>query len=146
MAAYGKATKKDLWGEALSACRKCLDLDRRFADRLDRQAAEPGLDPLDPALWENFIEARRGLFDFAAMNLRLLAQGRQSPAESLTRDQLLASLGEMAELEEKLAERLAKGLGDLKGTIDDLAKGQAILAGYASLDSKPRAVRLDSRA
>ncbi|MDR2422714.1 MAG: hypothetical protein LBE01_04980 [Deltaproteobacteria bacterium] len=138
--------KKDLWAETLDACQKCLDLDRRFAAQLERQIAGAELDPLDPALWENFIEARRDLFDFTAMNLKLLAQGRSSPAESLIRERLLDSLSEMAAIEEQLADFLAKGLGDLKEAIDDLANGQALFAGYAALDAKPCAIRLDSQA
>jgi hypothetical protein len=143
--------KKDLWSETLIACQKCLEIDRHFASRLEDQIKDPKRDPLDPALWENFIEARRDLFDFTAVNLNLLAKrdkanaGGASP-DGQIRESLLKSLGEMAALEEKLTAYLSENLGILKETIDNLAKGQAIFSGYASLDSKPPATRLDSRA
>ncbi|MDR1086035.1 MAG: hypothetical protein LBP22_14550 [Deltaproteobacteria bacterium] len=149
-----------LWSETLAACQECLDLDRRFAAELERQIAGPDLDPLEPALWESFVEARRDLFDFTAVNLTLLAKTGPKSAEgnnvdegeskegsfSQVRGELLKSLAEMVALEEKLTAYLSENLGILKETIDDLSKSQAIFAGYASLDTKPSAIKLDSLA
>ncbi|MDR0549391.1 MAG: hypothetical protein LBI10_08320 [Deltaproteobacteria bacterium] len=148
------APKKNLLAETLDACRERLEMDRGFVAKLERQIAEPNLDPLDPALWENFIAARRDLFDFTALNLNLLVKKKASGKDlSLLDDQerqihedLLTSLSEIAALEEKLTTYLEKNLGVLKETIDKMAKGQAIFAGYAVLDAKPPAIHLDSRA
>ncbi|MDR1394986.1 MAG: hypothetical protein LBK52_02280 [Deltaproteobacteria bacterium] len=142
--------KGELWSETLAACRQCLEMDRCFAAELDRQIAEPEKDPLEPALWEHFIEARRNLFDYTAMNLKLLAKKPNAPeagsSESLLRKDLLTSLTEMLALEEKLTSYLSENLDRLKETIVDLSKSQAIFSGYAGLDTKPSAIALDSLA
>jgi hypothetical protein len=146
--------KKSLWSETLVSCRECLEIDRQFAAQLERKIAKPDLDPLEPSIWEHFIEARKDLFDYTVMNLGLLAQNQYSKEEeknlsqeeSQIREDLLTSLDEMRALEEKLTTYLSKNLGVIKETIDNLAKSQALFSGYANLDVKPPATRLNSLA
>ncbi|MDR2141881.1 MAG: hypothetical protein LBR11_08860 [Deltaproteobacteria bacterium] len=144
------ADPKGLWPKTLAVCQQCLELDRQFAARLASQIADPEQDPLEPTLWEHFIDARRDLFDFTTMSLKVLTQSQEVPPqdslEGQIREELLTSLSEMADLEEKLTAYLTKGLTSLKETIDNLAKSQAIFSGYASLDTKPPANHLDSLA
>jgi hypothetical protein len=132
-----------------------LAIDRRFVQELDqRLQKDPAPDPLDPALWENFIAVRRDIFDYTALNLRVLAKDQKDPErldalsleESQIKEELLTSLTEMAALEEKLTSYLADNLTLLKETIDDLAKGQTLFSGYASLETQPNPTRLDSLA
>jgi hypothetical protein len=141
---------KGLWSETLAACQECLKVNRQFFSDLERHISEPDQDPMEPVLWEHFIEARKDLFDFTTVNLNILAKNlsknRDSEAESQIREDLLTSLEEVVALEEKLTAYLSENLGLLKETINDLSKSQALFAGYASMDTKPSAIVLDSRA
>jgi hypothetical protein len=125
------ASEKAFWEKTLDVSRECLDLDRRFLGTLKRKSAA-GADPLDPALWENFIEARRSLVDFTTQNLNLMARDRQSHARNKdVKDRLETTLGEVMRLEEKLAGFLSRNLSVLKETIDDLSRNQAVFTSYA---------------
>ncbi|MDR2405430.1 MAG: hypothetical protein LBE27_03565 [Deltaproteobacteria bacterium] len=132
--------------KTLELSKDCLDLDRHFLGDLEKKAAS-GDDPLDPSLWENFIEARRNLVDFTTSNLNMLAQDRESQNRHKdVMSRLESTLGEVVKLEEKLTRFLSENLGVLKETIDGISKNQAIFSAYGRGNGKPRPEALETRA
>jgi hypothetical protein len=125
---------------------ECLSLDKRFIGTLEKKKTL-GADPLDPCLWENFIEARRSLVDYTTQNLNILAGDKKSASRnSDIKDRLETALGEVMQLEEKLASFLSENLAALKDTIDGISKNQAIFTQYAKNNYKPQAEAFESRA
>ncbi|MDR2351692.1 MAG: hypothetical protein LBF22_00785, partial [Deltaproteobacteria bacterium] len=118
-------SEKAFFLKTLELSKECLDLDRNFLGTLEKKSAQGG-DPLDPLLWENFIEARRNLVDFTTGNLVLLAKDRESHIRNKdVMDRLETTLGEVMQLEEKLTKFLSENLNALKDTIDGISKNQA---------------------
>jgi predicted nuclease with TOPRIM domain len=130
--------EKAFWLKTLEVSEQCLDLDRRFLGTLERKTAQ-GHDPLDPALWENFIEARRNLVEYTTENLNLLARDRKAIGRNRDiKDRLETTLGEVMQLEEKLTTFLSENLSVLKETIEDISRNQMIFTAYARHTHKPR--------
>jgi hypothetical protein len=140
------ASEKAFWNKTLEVSEDCLELDRRFLGTLEKKT-ESGGDPLDPLLWENFIEARRNLVEFTTENLNLLAQDKQSQARNKdVMNRLETTLGEVMQLEEKLTSFLSENLAALKDTIDGITKNQAIFSAYGRNSHKPRPEALETTA
>ena len=140
------SAEKAFWHKTLELSRECLDLDRSFLGALEKKSLSGG-DPLDPGLWENFIEARRSLVDYTTENLNLLA--RDKDAQSRNKDamaRLETTLGEVMQLEEKLSKFLSENLNVLKETIDGITKNQAIFSAYSRGAPKPRPEALETMA
>ncbi|MDR1081924.1 MAG: hypothetical protein LBQ79_13435 [Deltaproteobacteria bacterium] len=145
--AAGADPERAFWERTLAVSRECLELDRSFMGTLGRRSAA-GDDPLDPGLWENYVEARRSLVEFTTRSLSLMARDRDSQARMREqKERLETALGEIVRLEEKLAGFLSRNLSVLKETIDDLSRNQAVFTSYArSGSAKPRAEALEARA
>ena len=138
--------EKAFWMKTLELSRECLDLDSRFLGDLEKKTAAGG-DPLDPSLWENFIEARRSLVDYTTENLNLLAQDKSSQARNKdVMNRLETTLGEVMQLEEKLARFLSDNLSVLKETIEGITRNQAIFSAYGRNNPKPAAEAFETRA
>ncbi|MDR2338803.1 MAG: hypothetical protein LBF40_01495 [Deltaproteobacteria bacterium] len=143
------ACEKAFWVKTLELSEECLDLDRRFLAELNGLGRKDkgGKDPLDPTLWENFIEARKSLVEYTTGNLNLLAQDKSSQGRN--KDMLArleTTLGEVMRLEERLAGFLSENLVALKDTIDGIAKNQAIFSAYGRNNTKPMPEALETRA
>jgi hypothetical protein len=139
-------SEKAFWLKTLELSLGCLDLDRRFLGTLEKKTASGG-DPLDPGLWENFIEARRNLVDYTTENLNLLSKDKPSQARNKdVMNRLETTLGEVMQLEEKLAKFLSENLSVLKDTIDDISRNQAIFSAYGRTNPKPMPEALETRA
>jgi hypothetical protein len=132
---------------ALRATLERLALDRSFAAAIGRRRASGG-DPLDPELWEAFVETRRELDGFSAQTVRATARDRESMARNAdVRERLDAALAEAAALEKELAGFLSESLASLREAIDGLARGQAVFSSYArSGHARPAAESLEARA
>jgi predicted nuclease with TOPRIM domain len=141
-----RKAEKAFLDKTLEVSRECLEMDRSFLGALEKKAAA-GRDPLEPRMWENFIEARRSLVDFTTENLNLLAQDAE--AQSRHKDvmaRLETTLGEVMRLEEKLTHFLSENLDALRETIDGISKNQAIFSAYSRSRAKPRAETLETMA
>ncbi|MDR1038997.1 MAG: hypothetical protein LBR80_02285 [Deltaproteobacteria bacterium] len=141
------AAERAFWETTLKVTHECLELDRRFAGTV-KARHESGDDPLDPELWENFIEARRSLVDFTAQSLNLIARDRAARERNReAEERLKTALGEMVRLEEGLAGFLTVNLKALKDTVEHLSRNQAIFTGYARASgAKPGPETLETRA
>ncbi|MDR2198825.1 MAG: hypothetical protein LBR53_05115 [Deltaproteobacteria bacterium] len=138
--------EKNFWLKTLELSRECLELDRGFLGALEKKT-ENGDDPLEPALWENFIEARRSLVDYTTENILLLARDKGSQARNKdVMKRLETTLNEVMRLEEKLAFFLSENLSVLKDTVDGITKNQAIFAAYGRSNPKPAAEALETTA
>ncbi|MDR3204377.1 MAG: hypothetical protein LBV23_06500 [Deltaproteobacteria bacterium] len=154
-----------LWSKIMEASQKCLDLDREIFLKIksfeDGQAKEVD-DFVDPALWENYIEARRELFDYATNNIKVLTRDRRAPRKASRREgdkveadqkrqkeiesRIVNSLKEMLLLEEKLTNYLSDNLSVIKETIEELSKNQPIFTKYSRGATKPQPGYLSSQA
>jgi hypothetical protein len=142
----GNEREKAFWGKILELSEECLSMDRRFLGTLDRKTAK-GDDPLDPGLWENFIEARRSLVDYTTSSLNVISRDKEAVARNKDiKDRLVDTLDEVMLLEEKLSAFLSENLTVLKETIDDISKNQAVFTSYARVKGKPRPEALETRA
>ncbi|MDR1035324.1 MAG: hypothetical protein LBT40_01735 [Deltaproteobacteria bacterium] len=139
--------ERAFWEKTLEVSRECLALDRSFLGTLERKTAS-GADPLDPELWENFIEARRSLVEFTTQSLNMMARDRGSQYRMKDeKERLETTLGEVARLDELLASFLSRNLSVLKETIDELSRNQTVFTSYArSGHARPRAETLETRA
>jgi hypothetical protein len=143
---HKKQSQKAFVTKTLELSKECLDLNKSFLKALEKKSLN-GEDPLDPGLWENFIEARRSLVDFTTSNLNLLAQDQESQKHNKeTLSRLETTLGEVMHLEEKLTKFLSDNLSALKDTIDGISKNQAIFSAYGRNGSKPMPEALETRA
>jgi hypothetical protein len=140
------ASEKAFWDKTLAVSRKCLELDRGFIGALQEKSGR-GDDALDPALWENFIEARRNLVEYTTQSLNVMARDRKSHARNKdVKDRLETTIGEIMRLEEKLAGFLSENLSALKKTIAHLTSNQAVFTSYTrSGPLKPAAETLETR-
>jgi predicted nuclease with TOPRIM domain len=139
-----REAEKAFWMKTLQVSQECLDLDRRFIGALERKTAL-GADPLEPSLWENFIEARRDLVDCATENLNLIARDKKAQSRQRDiKDRLETTLGEVMRLEEKLTSFLAENLSVLKDAIEDISKNQVIFSAYGRHNHKPRPEALET--
>jgi hypothetical protein len=71
------ASEKAFWLKTLEMSEERLDMDRRFIGVLETKKSE-GRDPLDPDLWENFIEARKDLVDYTTTNLNIISRDKRA--------------------------------------------------------------------
>jgi hypothetical protein len=104
---------------------------------------------LDPALWEQFVEARRDLCDFTTSTIKLLTFNGSKPIDdeqTESEQRLLNSINEMLEMEKKLTSYLSENLSVLKGTIDELTKNQVIFSQYSKHLAKPDPGYISSQA
>ncbi|MDR2354431.1 MAG: hypothetical protein LBF22_14990 [Deltaproteobacteria bacterium] len=131
-------SEKAFWLKTFEVSQECLELDRGFLSNLAKRTAV-GNDPLEPALWENYIEARKSLVDYTTANLNLLARDKKGLVRNKDiKDRLETTLSEVVKLEEKLTSFLAENLSLLKETIDDISKNQLVFSAYAQHNYKPR--------
>jgi hypothetical protein len=140
------ASEKAFWLKTLELSEERLDMDRRFMGVLEKKKSE-GRDPLDPLLWENFIEARKDLVDYTTSNLNVLSRDKTAFSRNKdVKDRLETTLDEVMRLEEKLAAFLSRNLLVLKDTIEELNKNQAIFTAYSRHNHKSVPEAFETRA
>ena len=117
---------------------ECLSLSRNFLK--SRQKAE---EENEADAWEDFLNAREELFDFAEhsisdlnLNYPLPEEDPEAGERQILTEKVLNVLGEMGEMEDRLATFLGQSLDVLKATISSMQKSQPVFKRYGSLPPK----------